>query len=155
MNSLLLNMLNKLALLAVVMMLIEQTLAASCCCRDDQNDVVVRIDSGSRQPCCRRDERDCCKRERDTPFSSCHNEKRMPSTKPCRCPAGCYGKDAPQGIHSTADPSSLDDQLPVTTISVPALRASSYAASDARSGVVSSSKFNGSGRCILLCRFRL
>ena len=75
--------------------------------------------------------------------------------KPCNCPVGCYGKDAPQAIELVTDESVVYDQLAVVAVPAPTPIGTDYTAADAQLGWALPNATSGFQRCILLCRYRL
>lgn len=152
MNRLLLDISKILALLAVTLLPVRQTLAATCCCRG------VRIDgkhvaAGEQRSCCLQSLASCCSTARTQDGTCCEHGR--PASKPCRCPAGCCGKDAPKATEPATDTASSGEHLALATVPTTVLDAVGETPSDSLGNTTSRTSTSGSERCVLLCRYRL
>jgi hypothetical protein len=143
-----------LALLAVVMLPVQQMLAANCCCRSGQH-AVKQVEAGGQPSCCSQVQASCCGTTSNSSNVCCDQGQPDSSTKPCRCPAGSCGKDAPKAVEPVVDISSANDELSVATVLETPFAQVGNPQTDSAEWVPSEMATSGSQRCVLLCRYRL
>ena len=140
-----------LALLAVILLPVEQTLAASCCCRRGQR-VDKQVAAGGLKSCCAQRKASCCDISH---VSCCETAQTHSDSKPCQCPAGCFGKDVPKAVDPAAYKTSADAELTVAVVCTVTIDAVRDAGSPLAATTASQPSTNGLQRCVLLCRYRL
>ena len=154
MNRQLSHISKTLALLAVTLLPVEQTLAATCCCRNSHGDV-KHIAAGWPKSCCSPGQAAYCRIANASQRSCCEHGQSHSDSKPCRCPAGCLGKDAPDAVVLATDSAASGDELSVAVMPTTALGLADGTRSDSLRSTTSRYSTSASQRCVLLCRYRL
>ena len=142
-----------LALLAVVMLPVQQMLAANCCCRGGQN-AVKQVEAGGQPSCCSQVQASCCSTASNSSNACCGQGQPDSGTKPCRCPAGSCGKNAPKAVDPAVDISSQSDELSLAPVIETSFAQVGDPQTDSAGCVPSEMATSGSQRCVLLCRYR-
>ena len=152
MNKLLPHFSKTLAMLAVIMLPVEQALAENCCCRGGKSNE-KQVSTTSQATCCSSGESTCCSTAPSSDGSCCEEGQTQTGSKPCQCPAGCFGKDAPKAIDASGITFS---DIELSQAIVPMALHEVVCEAPFHSVQLSTSEAtSGSQRCVLLCRYRL
>lgn len=154
MNRLPAHLSKAILLLAAVMLPVQQLLAAACCCQQGRRGVHKETVK-SEGNCCSKQQASCCTSNSEPKGSCCGHGDSGADEKPCRCPAGCYGNNAPDAVDPVTTERVSTDEL----VGVASLAAATVTADPthvpAPTNAILSNLPSGSERCVLLCRYRL